>query len=820
MTRARLVQNAFSSGELDPRLFGRNDFQRFKTGLAACRGFIPLVQGGFTRAPGTERKGETRNNSTARRIPFSFAEDDAVELEFTDNVMRVWRYGALVMDGGSPFELGTPFEEADLPNLDFAQDGDVIYMVDGRHPMQKLSRLALDDWTIVAVDLERGPFRNSNLDEAKTVQAEYLSGAGSADYWAKEETLTIGDLRQYGQNIYQFDGRRVGTSGSFGDGDCGPRAPTHSFGSRIYEHIDLSDGVINTKWTWDSAAGSQGQVRLLGQNDPFDAGMVGSLLLLEPVDFEDVPVWVGNTNKRNGRLIVYADQFYRHVDGSTSGVNPPTHVEGTRVTDGNTETSYQWVSGMRGVVRITAYVDENEVEADVLLHVPQPCFDTPTYLWSEGAWSEKYGYPAAVELHERRLFAAATASEPRTVWGSQQGDFEDFLVGADADAPLGYTLATDGQKNRILWLSAARRGLFIGSLGEVYRAYSSSQNEAIGPTTFASEIVATDGASAARPVPAFGDPVYPVRGGGRVQEIKYSFEADGSAPRDLSLPSQHLGASPIEQIEWQAAPRKLAWMRRADGLLLVMIYEPEQEVLGWAPVPVAGGFVEDISISPAADGLRDVVTLTVRRTLDGETVRVVEQVSENGLAMLGAEPLENFNHLFCATVYDGAASDTVSVPHLAGETVTAWTDIGDFPGLVVAGDGTVTLPGAATRATVGLFDDTHYAETLPLQAAAKDGDARGRALQLHSGGGAVLHLTAGGQICSVACDFGQEVQQGGWTDLLSLSFGAEGNQAFSGTARLSVVSGTALDVRQRIRPTGGRPLTVLALVAEVEGEGA
>lgn len=820
MTRARVVQNAFSSGELDPRLFGRNDFQRFKTGMAVCRGFIPLVQGGFTRAPGTVRKGQTRNNSAARRIPFSFAEDDAVELEFTDNVMRVWRYGALVMDGGSPFELGTPFEESDLPNLDYAQDGDVIYMVDGRHAMQKLSRLALDDWTIAAVDFERGPFRNSNLDETKTIQAEYLSGAGSADYWAEGETLTIGDLRQYGQNVYEFGGRRLGRSGSFGDGDCGPRAPTHAFGSRIYEHVDLSDGIINTRWTWNSASGDQGQLRLVGQNDPFDADMVGGLLLLEPVDFEEVPVWVGNSNQRNGRLVVYADQFYRHVGGSNSGVNPPQHAEGTRVTDGNSGTSYQWVSGMRGVVRVTAYVDANEVEADVLLHVPQPCFDTPTYLWSEGGWSEKYGFPAAVELYERRLFAAATATDPRTVWGSQQGDFEDFLVGADADAPLAYTLATDGQKNRILWLSAARRGLFIGSLGEVYRAYSSSQNEAIGPTTFASEIVATDGAATARPVAAFGDPVYPVRGGGRVQEIKYSFEADGSAPRDLSLPSQHLGASPIEQIEWQTAPQKMAWMRRADGLLLVMIYDPDQEVLGWAPVPVAGGFVEDISISPAADGLRDVVTLTVRRVLGGQTVRVVEQISDNDLAMLGSQSLDHFNHLFCAAVYDGVAASELSVPHLAGETVTAWTDSGDFPGLVVAGDGALTLPIEVTRATVGLFDETHYAETLPMQAVAKDGDARGRALRLHAGGGAVLHQTAGGQICSVARDFGEAEQQGGWTDLLPLSFGADGNQAFSGTARLAVACGAALDVRQRIRPSGGRPLTVLALISEIEGEGA
>lgn len=131
MTRARPVQNAFSSGELDPRLHARNDFQRFKTGQAVCRGFMPLRQGAFTRAPGTIWRGNPRNSAPSVRIPFVFADDDAVELEFTDGIMRVWRYGEPVMDGASPYELATPYVEADLPNLDFAQDGDVIFIVDG-----------------------------------------------------------------------------------------------------------------------------------------------------------------------------------------------------------------------------------------------------------------------------------------------------------------------------------------------------------------------------------------------------------------------------------------------------------------------------------------------------------------------------------------------------------------------------------------------------------------------------------------------------------------------------------------------------------------
>lgn len=53
MTRTTPAQLSFTSGEIAPLLHRRSDYLRFQTGLAQCRGFLPLRQGGFTRAPGT-----------------------------------------------------------------------------------------------------------------------------------------------------------------------------------------------------------------------------------------------------------------------------------------------------------------------------------------------------------------------------------------------------------------------------------------------------------------------------------------------------------------------------------------------------------------------------------------------------------------------------------------------------------------------------------------------------------------------------------------------------------------------------------------------
>jgi len=169
-------QLAFSAGEISPLLHRRPDYQRAQTGLAKCRGFLPLRQGGFTRAPGTVFDGYTRGNAAGRLIDFEFAADDAMTLEFTPGKLRFWRYGQPVMSGASPYEIDTPYGANSLPKLQWEQSADVIYLVDGLQPMQKLSRYALNNWTIAAVNHSTGPFRVQNLDAAKKLAVSGTTG--------------------------------------------------------------------------------------------------------------------------------------------------------------------------------------------------------------------------------------------------------------------------------------------------------------------------------------------------------------------------------------------------------------------------------------------------------------------------------------------------------------------------------------------------------------------------------------------------------------------------------------------------------------------
>lgn len=750
MTRTSPPQVAFSAGELDPLLHRRFDYVKYQTGLAKCAGFLPLAQGGFTRMPGSWWKGDTRNDLSGRLIPFTFAVNDSVVLEFTNLRMRVWRYGNLVMDGASPFELVTPYDLAAVKRLNFAQSADVIRMVDGQLPMQRLSRLALDNWTITAESFSLGPFRAQNLNKSRTI---FVSG-------------------------------------------------------------------------------DSGDILLDADFDFFRDAHVGSLLELRPTDNSDVPLWTSNeTGIIVGEFRRYQGQTYKLTEkgGADTGPNPPVHREGYSRVD-NAPTVWQHWSSDVGIVRITeAFTStSNTALGTVIQRIPRGCLglSNGTYRWSEGAWSDKYGYPAAIEIFDQRLVAASTPSDPRTVWFSGIGDFRNFGLGAAADDAFAYSIGGDSTVNTILQLKRGKTGLHILALGEEYSTRSDSRGQVIGPTTAVFGQNSSEGASGARPIAVDGNPVFISRDGRRVIEIAYSFQDDANLSRNLAKQAQHLGNSAFLEIAWQNSPMKIAWLRRANGQLAAMVYDKAEEVLGWATLPMAGGFVESIAVTPDATGTRDVVTMIVRRTVDGDTKRFVEELADNFTVLTGEDPAKDANHLFCARIAwlnnispgDGAGVG-INLSNLAGATVHAWADTGIYGPLQVASNGDLDLPAPVDQVIIGLFDASHVARTLDITASAPDGSSMGRQKRLHSGTGVGLHRSVAGTLTAIELEIGKPNRAAAPVPLLPRQAGDAETAAYSGIVSAPAPTGHSKELALEFRPVGGAPLTITAVVPPVQEAG-
>lgn len=567
------------------------------------------------------------------------------------------------------------------------------------------------------------------------------------------------------------------------------------------------------------ASSSVGVTELTANGPFFRNDHVGGLIKLAAQNFGTTPLWTGNTDINVGERMRYDARAYELVEGTNTGVNPPVHTEGVEQVGLRPAVSWRYVSDDVGIVRITEVLNETKALAEVVRTLPGTVVTDGTYRWSEGAWSRVYGYPACLEIHDQRLVAAGAPTEPRTLWFSVLGDYLDFKDGTDADSAFSYTIAGGSSQNRVIWLKTGRSGLHIGALGEEYSARA-ERSEAMNATNAFFGLDSSIGSKeGVRPIAPDSRPIFISKDGARVVEIAYDLQSDANKVVELSLPSEHLGAAGFEEIVWQSAPLRFAWLRTGDGRLVAMVYDPSEDVLGWAQCPVAGGKVEALAVATDPTGNTDTLTMVTRRVINGETVRMIEEQAQNWGVVSGSADLADAIHLFASKVVTGAGLSNFSVPHLVGQTVNVWTDAGEFGPITVPADGAVTIPAAVNRAVIGLLDADSMVETLPLQPVANDGAARARRKRLGPQSGITLHRTAAMRGAAVEHDLGQVERQWPAVNLLPRPVAADLSTAFSGTVRAQLTSGWAQDVTLRFWPVGGAPATLLAITPVLQEGG-
>lgn len=148
----KTLTRSFAGGEITPELYGRIDLGKFQTGLATCRNFIPLPHGPVTRRPGTKYVREVKTSSKITRlIPFAFSADQTMVLEFGDQYIRFHTLGGTLLSGGSPYEIVSPFLEADLRDLHYTQSADVLTVTHPSYGIREVRRLGATNWTVSTV---------------------------------------------------------------------------------------------------------------------------------------------------------------------------------------------------------------------------------------------------------------------------------------------------------------------------------------------------------------------------------------------------------------------------------------------------------------------------------------------------------------------------------------------------------------------------------------------------------------------------------------------------------------------------------------------
>src|SRR5210317_221271 len=204
---------SFTAGQLSPRMEGRTDFQKYFSSGKTINNFVVQPHGPITRRPGTHFVSEVKDSSKATRlIPFSFSTTQTYILEFGNQYIRFYKDDGQISSGGSPYEISSPYLEAELFDIKFAQSADVMYLCHPNHPVQKLSRTGHTAWTLTDVDFQNGPFMDHNISTT-TITTSHTSVGSTATLTLSSTTGVNNDQgwlsTDVGRLVHMKDGHLI-----------------------------------------------------------------------------------------------------------------------------------------------------------------------------------------------------------------------------------------------------------------------------------------------------------------------------------------------------------------------------------------------------------------------------------------------------------------------------------------------------------------------------------------------------------------------------------------------------------------------------------
>ncbi len=303
----------------------------------------------------------------------------------------------------------------------------------------------------------------------------------------------------------------------------------------------------------------------------------------------------------------------------------------------------------------------------------------------EDVWSAGKGYPRSVTFHEGRLYFGGSKSRPSTIWGSKVGLFFDFdpTEGLDDDA-VEATLDTN-TFNAIVDIISGRDLQVFTTGGEFYVPQNGL--DPVTPTNFFVKTASRNGIKEGVRVQQLeSGTLFVQRQGKSLNEFAYTDTQLTYVTQKISLLAGHLLRTPTRMALRRSVATDendlLLITNADDGMMAVFSLLRAQNVIAPSEfITVDGSFV-DVGV-------------------DISTIYVVVKRNVNGTFQYFVEAFDNDLLTDCAKT--GGAAASVSMSHVATETVNVILDGSVQANQAVPGGGTVTFPrSSTTKFEVGL----------------------------------------------------------------------------------------------------------------------
>lgn len=622
----RPIQDSFAGGEYSQDMYSRVSLEKYKIGLKTCRNFLIHPTGNASNRAGFRYIASTKKSASFTPVymrRFIFSTTQAYVLEFGDFYIRFYLnrsqiqmvgaagwltstgyvIGNFVTQSGiqyycivnhtsgifatdlaagkwvaqNIYEIPSPYAISDVPNLRFEQSADTLYIWHMNYQQMILQRFSDNDWAMSINFSPDGPFRLENIDEGNTLTPSALTGsitlASAKSTFFPSHVGALWQLTNYIQG-QTYSGSLTGTGVAAGI-PCFTtwRITTHGTWTGQFNVEKSLDG--GSTWT---------VIRSFSSSNDFNVDTFGT----EDPTVDTIPFKVR--------------------------INVTSFSSGTLNVDLTCDAFYQ-----NGIVQITEYSNSQLVSATVLQAIGST---TPTWTWSEGAWSDYRGYPALGRFYQDRLCQSSSPSDVDNNWFSRASNYKSYGVFnpiQDSDAisiPL-----PSRQLNSINGLIAFQQ-LIAFTSGGSWTIQATTGNTLTPETAFQQPEEYYGSAGIIEPIVIGREVIYAEKHKRIVRNISFNLYYNGYLGSEVSVLARHLFQdNDILEMQFASYPDNIVYFLRDDGVIVGLTYLKEQEVVAFHHHDTLGTILS-ICVIPGES--YDELWVSVQRK-NGVFVEVLEQ---------------------------------------------------------------------------------------------------------------------------------------------------------------------------------------------------
>lgn len=666
---AKLIQPAFSRGELSPELHGRVDVNAHRTGLARARNCIVHPYGGISFRQGTHFVGPQKEHTyNARLIRFRFKATDQYMLEFGNQYMRVIRNGGYVVNSTKTITNITNASPAVVTATAHGfSNGDEVFIdsVAGMEEVNK-NRYVIANVTANTFELTH---QVDGTDIDSTGYSAYTSGGTASDifelttpylqaddlfqinYTQSADTMTLvhpkympRELTRTDHNAWTLSVLRIGTDLNFPFNTAvsvgTPAAQTDRYrvtavdlttGEESLPGIDDATRTITSTTAANPVVVTATAHGYSNGDEVFFSGMTGM------VELNGNRYYANNVTANTFEI---QDRNGVDIDGTTWTAGTGGFVNATfkRITNGNVtrDNTITWdvventfsyniyrekngKFGFIGEATGLTFLDDN-ITPDTTLSPPE--FVNPFDEVDSGTFPRAVGY-----YKQRRVFGGSD-NEPDTSHFSQTANHSSFNVSRPTQADDAITVTLPSLEVNEIRHYIGLNDLITLTLGSEW-IINSGPDSYFGPDTVNQAHQSQWGVSYRRPIQIGNSILFVSENQTDVRTFGYTFDIDKYDGINLNLLSRHL-VQQNQIYDWAGTltPESRVYMVGSKGIVMPMTYDREQEVIAWTWWDTGDcqghKFESSESLRSGEDCQEDAVYFVVKRIIDGRTVRYIE----------------------------------------------------------------------------------------------------------------------------------------------------------------------------------------------------